>query len=206
MKCVLIGGGGHGRVLIEAFESGLIHGVIDSQVDLQSVGGVPVIGGDEKLPELVALGYSHFIIGVGSSQSCARRAALFEMAVQAGLQPQSVVHPTAFVAKSAVCGAGVQILARAVVHTAARLAEHVLVNCAAVVEHDCSVGAHAHIATGAVVCGGVQIGEAAHIGAGAVIRQGIHIGARAVVGAGAVVVRDVPDGAVVAGVPAKPLK
>jgi acetyltransferase-like isoleucine patch superfamily enzyme len=51
----------------------------------------------------------------------------------------------------------------------------------------------------------VQIGAAAHIGAGAVIRQGIRVGTRSVVGAGAVVVRDVPDDAVVAGVPAKPL-
>jgi len=206
MKCVLIGGGGHGRVLIEAFAPGQIHCVIDSQADLQEVSGVPVIGSDDKLPELVSLGYTHFIIGVGSSKSCARRAALFDQAVQAGLSPQSVVHPTAYVAKSVFCGAGCQILPRAVIHTAARLSAHVLVNTAAVIEHDCSIGAHAHIATGAVVCGGVHIGAASHIGAGAVIRQGIRIGARVVVGAGAVVVRDVADGVVVAGVPARPLK
>jgi sugar O-acyltransferase (sialic acid O-acetyltransferase NeuD family) len=206
MKCILIGGGGHGRVLIEALEPGQIHGVIDSQADLQEVSGVPVIGGDDKLAGLVSLGYTHFIIGVGSSKSCARRAALFDQAVRAGLKPQRVIHPTAYVATSASCGAGCQILPRAVIHTSARLAEHVLVNTAAVVEHDCSIGAHVHIATGAVVCGGVQIGAAAHIGAGAVIRQGIRVGARSVVGAGAVVVRDVPDDVVVVGVPAKPLK
>jgi sugar O-acyltransferase (sialic acid O-acetyltransferase NeuD family) len=205
MKCILIGGGGHGRVLIEALGPGQIHGVIDSQPDLKEVCGVPVIGGDDQLVGLVSLGYTHFIIGVGSSKSCARRTALFDQAIRAGLQPQSVIHPTAYVAQSASCGAGCQILPRAVVHTSARLAEHVLVNTAAVVEHDCSIGAHAHIATGAVVCGGVQIGAAAHIGAGAVIRQGIRVGTRSVVGAGAVVVRDVPDDAVVAGVPAKPL-
>jgi sugar O-acyltransferase (sialic acid O-acetyltransferase NeuD family) len=205
MKCILIGGGGHGRVLIEALGPGQIHGVIDSQPDLKEVCGIPVIGGDDQLAGLVSLGYTHFIIGVGSSKSCARRTALFDQAIRAGLQPQRVIHPTAYVAQSASFGAGCQILPRAVVHTSARLAEHVLVNTAAVVEHDCSIGAHVHIATGAVVCGGVQIGAAAHIGAGAVIRQGIHVGTRSVVGAGAVVVRDVPDDVVVAGVPAKPL-
>jgi acetyltransferase-like isoleucine patch superfamily enzyme len=43
----------------------------------------------------------------------------------------------------------------------------------------------------------------ASIGSGAVIMCGITIGARAMVGAGAVVTRDVPDEAVVAGVPAR---
>ena len=42
----------------------------------------------------------------------------------------------------------------------------------------------------------------ASIGSGAVILSGVEIGSRALVGAGAVVTRDVPPGAVVAGVPA----
>jgi UDP-2-acetamido-3-amino-2,3-dideoxy-glucuronate N-acetyltransferase len=43
----------------------------------------------------------------------------------------------------------------------------------------------------------------ASIGSGAVIMCGVEIGERAMVGAGAVVTRDVPPGAVVAGVPAR---
>ena len=37
------------------------------------------------------------------------------------------------------------------------------------------------------------------------IKEGVRIGVRALVGAGAVVTKDVLDGAVVAGVPARPL-
>jgi UDP-2-acetamido-3-amino-2,3-dideoxy-glucuronate N-acetyltransferase len=43
----------------------------------------------------------------------------------------------------------------------------------------------------------------ASIGSGAVILCGVTIGSRAMIGAGAVVTRDVPDDAVVAGVPAR---
>jgi len=48
-----------------------------------------------------------------------------------------------------------------------------------------------------------RIGRGASIGSGAVVLCGITIGARAMVGAGAVVTRDVPEDAVVAGVPAR---
>ena len=50
-----------------------------------------------------------------------------------------------------------------------------------------------------------RVGRGASIGSGAVILCGVTIGERAMVGAGAVVTRDVPDGATVAGVPARVL-
>jgi acetyltransferase-like isoleucine patch superfamily enzyme len=42
------------------------------------------------------------------------------------------------------------------------------------------------------------------VGSGARVLPGIRVGDRAVIGAGAVVVADVPDDAVVTGVPARP--
>ncbi|MFZ5426238.1 MAG: acyltransferase [Thermodesulfobacteriota bacterium] len=52
----------------------------------------------------------------------------------------------------------------------------------------------------------ITVGDNAWVGAGAVVLGGVTIGRDAVVAAGAVVTSDVPEGVVVGGVPAKPLR
>jgi len=52
----------------------------------------------------------------------------------------------------------------------------------------------------------ITVKRGASIGSNATILAGVTIGENAMVGAGAVVTRNVPDGATVAGVPAKPIK
>lgn len=204
MKCVLLGAGGHGRVLLEALLPKTLDAILDARSDLTEVAGLPVLGGDDQLPTLAGRGFSHFVIGVGSTADTTARATLFQAAVAAGLTPLPILHPAAWISPSARLGAGCQVLARAVVNTGAVLGDNVLVNTAALVEHDCVIGDHVHLASGALLCGGVRVGANSHIGAGAVIRQGLQIGEGALIAAGAVVVRDVPAGSRVAGVPARP--
>ncbi|AFY69636.1 hexapeptide repeat-containing transferase [Thalassoporum mexicanum PCC 7367] len=50
---------------------------------------------------------------------------------------------------------------------------------------------------------GLAIGRGSLIGIGAIILEGVKVGVGSIVGAGAVVTKNVPDGVVVAGIPAK---
>jgi acetyltransferase-like isoleucine patch superfamily enzyme len=54
--------------------------------------------------------------------------------------------------------------------------------------------------------GPIIVGDHAWLGVGVIVLDGVRIGHGAVIGAGAVVTRDVPDGAIAAGVPARIVK
>ena len=54
--------------------------------------------------------------------------------------------------------------------------------------------------------GGIVIGDDAWLGYGVIVLDGVRIGNGAVIGAGAVVTRDIPDGAIAAGIPARVIK
>lgn len=120
-----------------------------------------------------------------------------------GLRPIVARHPTAFVAADARLGRGCQVLARAAVCAGAVLGAACIINTAASVDHECRLEDGVHIGPGATLCGRVSVGQAAFVGAGAVVLPGIRVGEDAVVGAGAVVTRDVGDGVVCVGNPAR---
>src|SRR5262249_4390635 len=142
-------------------------------------------------------------IGVGSVGSTETRRRLYDFAHEKQLDVVTVVHPSALLSPSATYGAGLAMMAGAIVNAPAGVWRHAVGNSGAIVEHDCMIGDHVHVASGARIGGGVTIGDGAHVGIGASVRQGIVIGRGAVIGAGAAVVADVPDHAVAVGVPAR---
>jgi sugar O-acyltransferase (sialic acid O-acetyltransferase NeuD family) len=209
--CVIVGGGGHARVLIDCLRlsgAARIYGVLDPDRSRwgQNMLDVPIVGGDDLLAGLKAHGVDWFAIGLGGTGDNRPRRTLFELALSHGLRPLIVQHPTAIVSSHATIGEGCQLLPGCIVNAGAMLGVNVIVNSGAIVEHDCMIGNHVHIATGAQLASTVRVGDGAHIGAGATIRQSITIGEGSIVGAGAVVVKDVSPYVVVAGVPAHPLR
>jgi sugar O-acyltransferase (sialic acid O-acetyltransferase NeuD family) len=203
-----LGAGTHAKSVLEAIRSSRLYEVTAIVDDDQSKAGGEIFGtriaSADELPELREL-VAHAFVGVGGIGDSAPRRAAFERLLTAGFELPPILHASATVSPWATLGRGVQALAGSIVNAGAEIGDDTIVNTGAIVEHDCSIGAHVHLAPGVRLAGLASVGEGAHVGIGAVVIEGVRIGAGALVGAGAVVLGDVPDGARVAGVPARPL-
>ena len=208
-KIIIIGGGGHARVLIFALKAlqREIIGILDPDVKLigQTIAGIPVLGNDDAIrnyaPDSVDL-----VNGIGSVILPEKRKAIYVKFKNAGYSFASVIHPSAIVVDDVKIGEGVQIMAGAILQSGCLIGDNAIINTGAIVDHDCKIGAHVHIAPGSVISGGVEIGEMVHIGTGATIIQCIKIGDSAVIGAGAVVIDNVPSYNIFVGVPARKIE
>jgi UDP-perosamine 4-acetyltransferase len=191
----VLGGGGHGRVVIEALlrAGATVFGVIDPKPEAALPVGVRYLGASLAAIEP---GSADVAIGVGSIDVGAAnpRPRLFDEARAAGFAVRSVCHPSAILAADVKLGAGSQVMAGAILQPGVTLGVNCIVNTGASLDHDCRIGDHVHVAPGAVLSGGVVVGRGCHIGVGAVIIQGIRIADEALIPAGAVITRDVAAG------------
>jgi UDP-perosamine 4-acetyltransferase len=184
-KVVVIGGGGHAKVVIDMLlvTGWSVVGYTDpNPVAGVEIAGVPCLGDDEALAGLAAAGIAWAHIALGDNR---QRSRLAEHAAGLGFGLANAVHPSAQISSLARLGQGVAIMPCAVVNAGSTIGDTTILNTAATVDHDCTLGRSVHIAPGAHLAGYVTVED------------------EALVGLGAAVVRDVPPGTTVAGNPAR---
>lgn len=200
---LIIGAGGHGKSVADAARNmgtwEKISFLDDNYPSVLQNGIWPVIGKTSALPELIAQ-YKFVAIGIGNNQV---RLMFLERLKQLNCALPVIQDPTAIVSQFSIIGEGTVLLAGSIVAIDTHIGSGVIINKAVTIGHDCYIHNGVHICPNAALAGSVQVEKASWVGIGSNVIQGIHIGENAIVGAGSVVIRDVPDNAIVAGVPAK---
>jgi UDP-perosamine 4-acetyltransferase len=204
---VLVGGGGHGKVVLAALLRSpdfRVVGYTDPTDHGSPLLGVARLGHDDVLPAVAAeFPGAGAAIGVGMLGSTTVRRRLEAMLDRLGLSLPVIRASSAIVHADVAIGDGTFVGDGVVVNPSARIGRCAILNTRCVVEHDVVVGAHAHIAPGATLCGGAAIGDDCWIGANAVVSQCKRVERGCIVGAGAVVVTDLREPGTYVGVPAR---
>lgn len=205
-KVVVVGAGGHGKVVADilklTLKQGSILGFIDDNETARgsTVAGLPVLGGISELLELSRANPAIVaVIAIGDNAVRQKKA---EEMGELGIGFTKAIHPGAVVAPGVTIGEGTVIMAGAVINTDTVIGRHVIINTSSSVDHDCVIKDFVHISPGSHLGGGVLVGEGAQVGIGAVALPYRRVGEGALVGAGAVVVKDIPPGVVAKGIPA----
>ncbi|MDI1325530.1 MAG: NeuD/PglB/VioB family sugar acetyltransferase [Brevundimonas sp.] len=203
---IVVGAGGHGAVVADALlaEGRTVLGFVDPGPEAAS--GLPsldLLGPDDVLDPEAGYDLANGIGGTGRGGDPDLRRRVQVRLEARGFHFTGVRHPSAVVASHVALADGVQLLARSVIQTGARIESGAIINTGVIIEHGCRIGAFTHCASGAILCGDVEVGEDSHIGAGAVIRQGVRLEPGVVVGAGAVVLEAGEGEGMLIGVPAR---
>jgi len=164
--------------------------------------GVPVTGTSDDAARHVSEG-RQLLMGIANSRNRAIRLQIDRRLALPAEAWAVFAHRDATVSSRAELGAGCILYPGVRVATNARLGRNVVVYYNSVIHHDAMLGDGVTVCAGVQVAGTVKVGEGSYLGVGCVVRDGITIGREALVGMGAVVTRDVPDGAIVKGSPAR---
>lgn len=209
---LVIGAGGHGREAHDVIEA--INGAAEQPTwtflgfvdegqpdeDLLAARDTTLLGG---LSHLSTCEGAWYVVGIGDPKA---RRRLDRLASQHGLLAATLVHPSATLGANVTLSEGVIVGAHSSITTNVKIGRHTHVNVNSTISHDVVIGDFATVGPGVNVAGNVNLGDDVTMGIGSTVIQGRVVGKEATVGASALVVRDVREGVVVVGVPAKELE
>lgn len=189
-RIVIIGAGGHGRVIADIARccghdvAALVSAATGAEV-------AQAVRDQNADAAFIAIGFNPVRERVQLAASAAK------------VSLATLVHPFTAVADGVVMGAGSAVMPGAVVGPGAQLGAGVVVNTNASVDHDCILGDFVSVSPGAALGGTVRVGARSWIGIGATVIHGITVGEDSVVAAGAALVSDLPSLVMAMGVPGR---
>ena len=196
MNILIIGAGGHSKVIIDIIhELGNynIAGIYDDN-KTGYFSGIKIIG---KISEIENKKSDYFIIGIGNDKIRKKIAEEYQ------LKWATLIHPKTIIAKTATIKEGTVVCAGAIIQTEVEIGKHCIINTNCSIDHESTIGDYCSICPSSTICGQVKVSESSFIGANSTIIQTIEIGKECIIGAGSVVIRNIPNNSKAVGNPAK---
>lgn len=197
---ILIGSGGHAKVLAEAYpklKSKLVLIMNNGEEISDTIFSKIECTDDEKDIQKFDIDEVLLVNGIGSLPFSNTREVIYERFRKIGYEFATIISPEAKVSKQTKISQGVQIMKGAIIQPGVSIGENTIVNTGAIIDHDCQISSHNHIAPGATLSGGVITGKKVHIGTNATIIQSVEIMDECILGAGSILNKDLESGKIV---------
>lgn len=201
-KLIIIGAGGHGRVVADcAQQLGQYSQIVfldDCFYERKENSEWQVVGLVKDYPQYID--EADFIVAFGNNRL---RKKILAQLKQAKANIISLIHPSAVVSPHTFIGKGVVVFANAVINIGTNIADGCIINTGATVDHDCELHLCVHVSPGVNISGGVHIAQLSWIGIGSSIVEYITLADNTQVGAGAAITQSTQANSLYLGVPAK---
>jgi len=205
-KLIIIGAGGHAKVIIDIFKSMKkyeIVGVTSSDTSKKAISGIPILGDDSILNDLFKQGVKNAFVAIGD---CKLRNKIFDNACKIGFNLVNAISPATNISSTVKIGSGVAIMPGVSINVDSVIEDNVIINTNASIDHDNIIKKSVHIAPGCNLAGNVTVEEGAFLGIGCKVIPKIIIKKWAIIGAGSVIIKNIPANITALGVPAKVIK
>lgn len=158
---LIIGAGGHGRVVKEVAEA-LGYDKI-AFLDDNSVEAIGKIADSKSFVQE----YQAAFVGIGNNKF---RNELLQRLEQEGFKIPVLLHPTAYISKTAVIGKGTVLEPKAIVNANSRVGVGCIISVGAIVDHDVVLEACVHVNAGAICKAGSFVVKETKVDAGQVVK------------------------------------
>ncbi len=204
-KVIVIGTGGHAKVVTEIIEHEGKYEIIGftSVEKIEKFLNYPVLGDDNILQNFYLKGYKKLAMGIGGFKDNNLRRKVFLELKSKGFEFVTVISPTAIIQKSNKIGEGSIIFPGVILNTEVIIGENTIIATGTSIDHETILGNHVLVSAGVTVGGFCIIEDGCLLALGSKIISGIKIGKNSLVAAGAVVVKNVEENQRVFGIPAK---
>lgn len=197
-EIIIIGSGGHAKVIIDTIEEigeFKIKGFLDDNKAGIGYKGYLIL---DKIRNAYKYNNenTYFVIAIGDNGIRKKISKNFY-----NLKYATIIHKSAIISNSCTIGEGTVVLSGSVINSDSVIKRHVIINTKSIVEHDCIIDDYCHISPGSVVCGGNIVYEKVYIGANAVVIPNKVINKNSIIGAGSTVIRNIQEDKIAVGCP-----
>lgn len=210
-KVLIIGGEGNGSIVACAIKHANLMGhsewecagFLNDNIEVgKKIDGFEVHGKLEDVSKFLKEGYYFINVILRIDGQKERIKKILDLGIPDD-RMATFVHPMAYVSPGVKLSPGVVVMPHVSIRTSTTIGKGCIILDGATIGHDNEIGDFCHIATQACVGSFLKVGFGVHIGLNATIREHLSIGDYSAVGMGSVLTKNIGEGEVWGGNPAK---